>query len=53
VVLIVALIFVVLDLDRPSRGLIQVSQQSLIELQASMRQDAAAGGGASRRTLEP
>jgi hypothetical protein len=34
--LIVVLIFVILDLDRPRRGLIEVSKQSLYELQASI-----------------
>ncbi len=33
--LIVALVFLVLDLDRPRRGVIQVSQQALIELRAN------------------
>jgi hypothetical protein len=37
VVLIVVLVFVILDLDRPRRGRIQVSQKSLLDLQASMR----------------
>lgn len=35
--LIVVLVFIVLDLDRPQRGLIQVSQRSMLELQASVR----------------
>jgi hypothetical protein len=39
VVLIVFLVFIVIDLDRPRRGLIEVSQQSLIDLQASNRPD--------------
>lgn len=33
--LIICLVFVIIDLDRPRRGLIEVSQQSLVELQAS------------------
>lgn len=33
--LIVCLVFVVIDLDRPRRGLIEVSQQSLIDLRTS------------------
>jgi Na+/H+-dicarboxylate symporter len=33
VVLIVLLVFLIVDLDRPRRGLIEVSQQSLIDLQ--------------------
>lgn len=44
VVLIVVLVFIILDLDRPRRGLIQVSQQSLLDLQTSMRGSAGAGG---------
>lgn len=35
--LIVLLVFMVIDLDRPRRGFIQVSQSSLQELQASMK----------------
>lgn len=38
--LIVLLVFIIIDLDRPRRGLIQVSRQSLIELQSAMREDA-------------
>lgn len=34
--LIVVLVFIIIDLDRPRRGLIQVSQQGLVELQQSM-----------------
>lgn len=34
--LITFLVFVVIDLDRPRRGLIEVSQQSLIDLQAGV-----------------
>ena len=34
--LIVVLVFVILDLDRPRRGLIEVSKQSLYDLQASI-----------------
>lgn len=37
VALIVVLVFIILDLDRPRRGLIRVSQQSFSDLQASMR----------------
>ena len=44
VALITLLVFIILDLDRPRRGLIEVSQESLIDLQAkikvSMRADA-------------
>jgi hypothetical protein len=36
-ILIVCLVFVIIDLDRPRRGLIEVSHQSLIELQESLR----------------
>jgi hypothetical protein len=35
-VVIVVVIFVILDFDRPYRGLITVSQQSLIDLRHSM-----------------
>jgi len=41
VALIVALIFVILDLDRPRRGLILVSHETLLELQASVHAGAA------------
>lgn len=37
VVLIVVLVFIILDLDRPRRGLIQVSQQSLFDLRLSVQ----------------
>jgi uncharacterized membrane protein (Fun14 family) len=37
VALIVVLVFVILDLDRPRRGLIEVSQKSLVDLQAAVR----------------
>lgn len=37
VALIVVLVFVILDLDRPSRGVIQVSQKSMTDLQAGMK----------------
>lgn len=37
VVLIVVLVFVILDLDRPRRGLIVVSEKNLLDLQASMK----------------
>lgn len=40
VMLIVVLVFVILDLDRPRRGFIQVSQKSLVDLQAAVRADA-------------
>ena len=43
VVLIAILVFIILDLDRPRRGLIQVSQESLVELQAAIREGAGAG----------
>jgi hypothetical protein len=42
VALIVALVFVILDLDRPRRGLIEVSQKSLLDLQAAIRAEAGA-----------
>ncbi len=37
VALIVVLVFIIIDLDRPRRGLIQVSQKSLLELQTAVR----------------
>jgi hypothetical protein len=39
VALIVVLVFIILDLDRPRRGLIKVNQTSLIELQAAINTD--------------
>ena len=42
VVLIVVLVFVILDLDRPIRGLIVVSEKNLLDLQASMKAEVAA-----------
>jgi hypothetical protein len=39
VALIVVLVFIILDLDRPRRGLIRVSQASLLELQAAIKAD--------------
>jgi uncharacterized membrane protein (Fun14 family) len=44
VILIVVLTFIIVDLDRPRRGLIQVSQSSLIDLGAAI--DAAQSAGA-------
>ena len=37
VALIVLLVFIIIDLDRPRRGLIQVSHRSLTDLQAALR----------------
>ena len=37
IALIVVLVFIILDLDRPRRGLIEVSQKSLVDLQTSIR----------------
>ncbi len=37
--LIVLLVFIIIDLDRPRRGLIEVSQNSMLELQRSMAGD--------------
>jgi hypothetical protein len=39
VILITVIIWVLIDLDRPRRGLILISQQSMIELQQTMQQD--------------
>ena len=38
VVLIVLLVFIIIDLDRPRRGLIKVSQKSLTQLQTAIDQ---------------
>lgn len=38
VILIAFLVFLIIDLDRPRRGLIEVSQQSLVDLQAAQRE---------------
>jgi hypothetical protein len=38
VLLMVMLVFIILDLDRPRRGLIEVSQQPLVSLQSSIHQ---------------
>jgi hypothetical protein len=35
--LIVVMVFIILDLDRPYRGIIRVSQQSMIDLQTTIR----------------
>jgi hypothetical protein len=43
VTLVVLLVFIIVDLDRPRRGLIQVNQKSLIELRVGI--DAAQGSG--------
>jgi len=42
VVLIVGLVLVILDLDRPRRGLIEVSEKNLVDLQRSMKNEPAA-----------
>jgi hypothetical protein len=39
VALIVIIVFIIIDLDRPRRGLIRVSQTSLTDLQAAMTAD--------------
>lgn len=44
-VLIVALVFIIIDLDRPRRGVIVVSQKSLVDLAAAMQRDAVPRGG--------
>ena len=46
--LIVLLILVILDLDRPRRGLIEVPKQSLYDLQASIHKAMGPASGASR-----
>jgi hypothetical protein len=42
VALIVLLVYIIIDLDRPRRGLIEVSQKSLTDLQAAVRAEASA-----------
>lgn len=49
VTLIVLLVFIIVDLDRPRRGLIEVSQESLLDLQATLQRDAAATIAGSNR----
>jgi len=49
VALIVVLVLVILDLDRPRRGLIVVSEKGLLDLQGSMRNEA----GAAARLSPP
>lgn len=49
IALIVVLVFIILDLDRPRRGLIEVSQKSLVDLQTSVRTPA----GASAAPVPP
>lgn len=46
-VLILVLVFVILDLDRPRRGLIKVSEKSMLDLQASIKASSGAPGAAS------
>ena len=46
VALITVLVFVILDLDRPRRGFIRVSQHSLLELQAAVHQNEPPASGA-------
>lgn len=47
VVLIVVLAFLVVDLDRPRRGLIRVDQASLLNLKAGIDADLAQGAAAA------
>ena len=44
IVLMVVLVFIILDLDRPRRGVIEVSQKSLYDLQAAIKGEAKALG---------
>lgn len=53
VALIVLLVFIIIDLDRPRRGLIEVSQKSLIDLQADIAADRAVDSNGTERRLEP
>ena len=43
ILLIVFLVFLIIDLDRPRRGVIAVSQQSLLDLRATFSDDATQG----------
>lgn len=52
-VLIVLLVFMVIDLDRPRRGLIEVSQQPLVELRSHILFDAAAPDSAAALPRAP
>lgn len=40
VLLIVVLVYIIVDLDRPRRGMIQVDQRPLVELEAALNSDA-------------
>jgi len=53
VLLIVVLVFVILDLDRPIRGVIVVSEKNLRDLQASMKAEAAATSGPALPASRP
>jgi len=53
VLLIVVLVFVILDLDRPIRGVIVVSEKNLRDLQASMKAETAATSGPARPASRP
>jgi len=44
VALMAVLVYVILDLDRPRRGLIRVSETNLLDLQASIKEDPGAAG---------
>lgn len=46
--LIVVLVFIIVDLDRPRRGLIQVNQGSLLQLQASIDEKSGAPAAETR-----
>lgn len=43
VILIVLLVFMIIDLDRPRRGLIEISQKSMTDLQVTINAEPAAG----------
>jgi uncharacterized membrane protein (Fun14 family) len=49
--LMVVLVFVVLDLDRPRRGVIQVSHTSLVDLQATLHRELRVGQAPARADL--
>ncbi len=51
--LIVVLVFIILDLDRPRRGLIEVDHKSLLDLQTAINMDARTEDHGSRSSSAP
>jgi hypothetical protein len=50
-VLIAAVVIVIIDLDRPLHGLIQVSQQRMLELRDNLEKQGVKGGAGDHRTF--